>query len=90
MDEDLDQLSREQVLSDPEQYPESITVMYRREQGYDPANQNWFWGKYNPDGSLQTTPEGMPLAGRAAGCINCHSAAEGGDYVYSYDLGEEP
>lgn len=86
-----EQLSREQVLADPDEYLESITVMYRREQGYDPDNQNWFWSKHNPDGSLQTNPEGMQLAGRVGkgmnmGCIPCHSAAPGDDYVYSYDL----
>lgn len=86
-----EQLSRDQVLSNPGEHLESITVMYRREQGYDPDHQNWFWTKHNPDGSLQTNEQGMPLAGRVAkgmemGCIACHSAAPGGDYVYSYDL----
>ena len=81
-------LAREQVLREPGEYLESITVMFRREQGYDPENQNWFWAKYNPDGSLQASPEGMSLAGPVAGCIECHSAAPGGDYVYSYDLAQ--
>jgi len=86
--EDLD---RQQVLASPQEYLASVTVMYRREEGYDPENQNWFWAKYNPDGSLQTNPKGVSLAGRVAkgmdqGCIACHSAAPGGDYVYTYDL----
>lgn len=69
---------------------DSITVMYQREAGYDPDNRNWFWVKYNPDGSLATNPKGMKLAGRVAkgadqGCIACHKTAEGGDYVFSHD-----
>jgi hypothetical protein len=39
--------------------------------------------KYLPDGSLDKSPEGVPLAGRAVGCIQCHSAAPGGDMLYS-------
>jgi len=80
-------LTVEAVASDPARYLKSITVMYRRETGYDPDNQNWFWVKYTPDGGLMTNPKGMKLAGRVAkgapkGCIACHSSAPGGDYVY--------
>lgn len=69
---------------------DSVTVMFRREAGYDPDNKNWFWAKYKPDGSLATNPKGMKLAGRVAkgadqGCIACHKTAEGGDYVFSHD-----
>lgn len=65
----------------------SVTVMYKREKGYDTANKNWFWVKYLPDGSLDKNPKGMMLAGRVAkgakkGCIACHSLAEG-DMVYT-------
>ncbi len=84
-------LTREKVLKNPDQFLQSVTVMFRREAGYDPENKNWFWAKYNPDGSLQTNPAGKMLAGRVAkgadsGCIACHKVAPGGDYVYSYDL----
>jgi len=69
---------------------DSVTVMFRREAGYDRDNKDWFWVKYNPDGSLATNPKGMKLAGRVAkgadqGCIACHRMAEGGDLVYSHD-----
>ena len=65
----------------------AITVMFQREQGYDSDNDNWFWAKYMPDGSLDKGPNDMPLAGRVAkgmdmGCIACHSKAEGGDYLF--------
>ncbi len=80
----------EEVWNAPDQNVDSITVMFKREAGYDPDNRDWFWAKYNPDGSLQTNPQGQPLAGRVAkgaeeGCIACHQTAEGGDYVFNHD-----
>ena len=44
----------------------AVTVMFRREAGYDAQNKNWFWAKYLPDGSLDKNPNGMQLAGRVA------------------------
>ena len=78
------------VLEDRMQYLDSVTVMFRRADGYDPDHDNWFWAKYAPDGSLATNPKDMALAGRVAkgadqGCIACHQEAEGGDYIYSHD-----
>lgn len=66
----------------------AITVMFRREAGYDADNQDWFWVKYLPDGSLDKNPKGMELAGRVAkgadaGCIACHVNADGDDYVFT-------
>ncbi len=78
------------ILNDRMESLDSVTVMFRREQGYDPDHQNWFWAKYAPSGALATNPKGMALAGRVAkgadqGCIACHQAAGGGDYIYSHD-----
>jgi len=81
----------EQVANSPaKKYMTSITVMFRREKGYDPENKNWFWAKYSPDGKLMKNPKGMALAGRVAkgsdkACIACHAAAPGDDYVYTHD-----
>lgn len=77
------------VANDRAKYLGAVTVMFRR-PGYDPDNANWFWAKYLPDGSLDKNPMGVPLAGRVAkgmaeGCIACHEAAPGGDYVYNHD-----
>ncbi len=77
----------EQALADPATFLEDITVMFKREEGYDTANQNWFWAKYNADGSLDATPNGVQLGGRVAkgkpkGCIACHSKAFGNDYLF--------
>jgi hypothetical protein len=83
-------VSVEEVLSDPVEHLAAITVMFKREEGYDPDNQNWFWVKYLPDGSLDQNPMGVRLAGRVAkgadqGCIACHSGAPGGDYEFLRD-----
>lgn len=78
----------DQVLQDPDKHLGAVTVMFRREAGYDADNQDWFWVKYLPDGSLDKNPKGMRLAGRVAkgadaGCIACHSGED--DYVFTSD-----
>lgn len=78
----------DQVLGDPGKYLGAYTVMFQREDGYDADNQNWFWVKYLPDGSLDKNPKGMSLAGRVAkgadaGCIACHSGED--DYLFTTD-----
>ena len=83
-------VSIDEVLSDPGTHLGAVTVMFRREEGYDPENQDWFWAKYLPDGTLDKNPKGMQLAGRVAkgadqGCIACHSGAPGEDYVFTTD-----
>jgi hypothetical protein len=65
----------------------AVTVMYKREKGYDAQNNDWFWVKYKPDGTLHVNPKGMKLAGRVAkgmnqGCIACHSAVKDKDYLF--------
>lgn len=79
-------LSAEQVASSQwMEYLDAVTVMFRRESGYNAEAGDWFWAKYLPDGSLDRTPQGMPMAGRVPGCIQCHQNAEGGDYVFLHD-----
>jgi hypothetical protein len=83
-------VSKAAVANDPEKYLKAVTVMFKRESGYDAENHDWFWAKFKPDGSLHTNPKGMMLAGRVAkgmpmGCIACHKAASGGDYVFNHD-----
>ena len=77
----------EQIADDPDKHLGAVTVMFKREAGYDADNKDWFWAKYLPDGSLDKNPKGMQLAGRVAkgadaGCIACHSGADGGDYMF--------
>ena len=68
----------------------AVTVMAKREGGYDPENSNWFWVKYKPNGNLHTNAKGMKLAGRVAkgmdkGCIACHQSASGNDLVFAHN-----
>ncbi|MGB0959961.1 MAG: cytochrome P460 family protein [Halocynthiibacter sp.] len=78
----------DQVLADPDKHLGAITVMFKREAGYDADNQDWFWAKYLPDGSLDMNPKGMALAGRVAkgadkGCIACHAGDD--NYIFTTD-----
>jgi len=64
-----------------------ITIMFKREKNYDPDNKDWFWAKYETDGTLSETPNGIPLAGKIGkgkpkGCIACHRKADGDDYLF--------
>lgn len=82
--------TRQEIVEDPDAFMTSITVMFKRETGYDADNKNWFWAKYYPDGSLFKNPKGMALAGRVAkgsskACIACHIGAPGNDYVFIHD-----
>jgi hypothetical protein len=83
-------VSLEEVANNPTEHLAAITVMFQRDEGYDPETHNWFWVKYLPDGSLDQNPAGMKLAGLVgkggdAGCIPCHTAAPGEDFLYSTD-----
>jgi len=65
----------------------AITVMYRVKD-FDPANGNWYWIKYLPDGKVATvtTDKGTTrLLGRVKGCIECHKGAEGDDFAFIND-----
>jgi hypothetical protein len=64
-----------------------INILYRV-KGYDPANGDWYWMKYNQNGTVvRTAPEegSKPVAGRVMTCIECHRKAGGNDLVYSND-----
>ena len=83
-------VSKEVVANDPDKYLKAVTVMFKREKGYDSTDRDWFWAKFKPNGSLHTNPKGIKLAGRVAkgmpkGCIACHTAAPGGDFVFNHN-----
>ncbi len=78
------------VSDNPDLNLAAVTVMFRRAEGYDADNLDWFWAKYSSDGSLQTNPAGVRLAGRIGknpedACIACHKFAPGDDYVFLND-----
>lgn len=62
----------------PDETFDSTTVMYKV-PGYNPQHNDWFWTKYAEDGTIQA--EGM-----AEGCIACHGAVSGNDYVFTGPL----
>ena len=83
-------ISIESVATNPNLFLGAVTVMFRREPGYDAENQDWFWVKYKADGTLHKNPKGVQLAGRVAknpddACLGCHVAAPGDDYVFLHD-----
>ncbi len=85
-----DGVTKEKVAADYDAWIGAVTVMFQRD-GYDSDNNDWYWAKYLPDGSLDKNQKGVQLAGRVAkgdneaGCIACHRAAPGGDLVFTND-----
>ncbi len=82
------------VASNRAKYLKSITVMAKR-PGYDPADKDWFWVKYAPNGKIMKNKKGMKLAGRIAkgmakGCIACHAGASGNDFLFIQDKNISP
>jgi len=55
----------------------AVTVMYKK-AGYNPEAGDFFWLKYTPDGKIEAE-------GKVAMCIGCHSAAQGGDMLFTND-----
>jgi len=83
-------VTKDQVLSEPGKHLGAVTVMFRRDKGFDPEDKDWFWVKFLPDGSLDKNAKGMRLAGKVAkgmdaGCIACHSTAPGDDMLFTTD-----
>jgi len=83
-------VSLKTVTDNRSKYLKAITIMAKREAGYDADNNDWFWAKYKPDGKLFSNPKGMLLAGRVAkgakvGCIACHKSASGNDLVFIHN-----
>ncbi|MDA0525291.1 cytochrome P460 family protein [Methanococcoides alaskense] len=62
----------------PDEELERVLVMYKVKD-YDPENNDWFWALYSPQGEVTTE-------GKVAGCIDCHSANEDNDYLFTGDL----
>ncbi|KIX12229.1 cytochrome P460 family protein [Dethiosulfatarculus sandiegensis] len=56
----------------------NITVQYKV-KGYNPDAGDWYWVKYNPKG------EAGP-AGKPGGCIRCHGADSGRDYILAHEF----
>lgn len=64
-------------MLDPDGGDSILTVMAKREPGYDPDNGDWWYGRLTASGA--STGEG--LVGRVGFCIDCHARAAT-DHVY--------
>lgn len=67
----------------------AVSVMYCV-KGADPANYDWYWLKYAPDGKVLKAPAdqgGKAIAGKVQNCINCHRKARA-DLVFINDQEE--
>lgn len=62
----------------------AVTVM-ERIADYSPDSQDWWWVKYDPDGTVDVNPDGLALVGNVGGCVACHEGADGGDLVFVND-----
>lgn len=62
----------------PDKTLAAITIMYKA-KGYNPEAGDWFWAKYNPDGTVDKE-------GKVGGCIKCHSAKADNDWVFTGDI----
>ncbi len=56
--------TEEQVFADPQKYLRVNTIMFQRQVGYDPDNQDCFWVVYNPKGEVVVNPLGLNMAGK--------------------------
>ncbi len=71
------------VYEAPQKYLSDYAVMFQREKGYAPGENDWFWALYTADGRLKIY-EGRQIAGQVGretkeGCIGCHVAKGGRD-----------
>jgi len=73
----------DEVATDPAAHLDAITVMYQR-VGFNDENNDWFWVKYLPDGTLDVAGENG-MAGNVGGCIGCHVNAPGDDWIFVTD-----
>jgi hypothetical protein len=63
---------------------EGYAIMIKKESGYDPENNDWYYEMRNPDGTLMESPE----PGANPMCIGCHAVAKSTDYLAGTELGQ--
>jgi|TARA_B110000967_G_scaffold62815_1_gene64600 hypothetical protein len=76
-------ITLEKVTKDPKKWLKAITVMQKR-LNYDQENQDWFWAKYKPDGTLFVENNQVRM-GKDSGCIGCHQSASGNDLTFKHN-----
>lgn len=61
----------------------AITVMVKMPAGFDPENNDWWWGMYDKDGKV------AEMSGKVPVCVACHKPVAATDYVFSQKVMEE-
>ncbi len=69
----------------PDSMLAAITVMVKREAGYNPDHADWFFTKILADGTVDAM-DGMRLEGRAMMCQGCHLGRAANDYLMTADI----
>jgi len=69
----------------PDSMLAAITVMVKRETGYNPDHADWFFTKILADGSVEAM-DGMRAEGRVMMCQGCHLGQAANDYLFTGEL----
>jgi hypothetical protein len=59
-----------------------LAVMVKMPAGYDPENNDWWYGRYDATGNLAISPPGRMLFE----CASCHRQAADTDYLFSKEV----
>ena len=66
--------------------------MFKQEEGYFPEGGDWYWlkaaaplGAYNP-----LEPLNVDRAGKSTGCATCHLWKGNGDFMLTFNFGDQP
>lgn len=67
---------------DDEEGLDGIAVMIKKEEGYDPDNNDWYYAMYTAKGEIMEKPE----PGKVKMCIDCHASASAKDYLAGTEM----
>lgn len=71
------------VGSDGAETVTALTVMVKLPAGYDPENNDWWWGMYD------STGKNPQMTGKIEACITCHKPQAEADFVFSQTVLEQ-
>ena len=69
---------KENVGTSPDVTEAALTVMWKI-QGFDPANNDWFWANMTQEGEIVAE-------GKVQGCTACHGGARANDFVFVHEF----